>query len=362
MRGVPQARPGERARRVAESEEMPVDKPSVGIVLPSHRRRDESSRDLAREFLRAAEAAVEAGADTLWVWDHMLRAPVYANAWHDPLVSLGAVASYGLRLGTGVLVAPVRPAVATAMAVATLQSLSGRPMRLGVGTGWNPTEFQAAGVPRERRGAITDEFLDVIGSVFAGERDFEGEFYRYEDLDTGEIGGAPEIWIAGGSRARGGGLLGEQERLKNATIAPGVARRILRHGRWLVRPTAEVDDYRRDLAALAAYDEEVEGGRPAADLDLGVISVVHLAETDDPEEARRVQFRALREFVTDKRPPEYLEQRYLVGSLPEIRQRLETLSAVGMGHIGLYLLGDVPAQVTLAKKHFGDVLDFVPAR
>src|SRR5690606_20745625 len=147
------------------------------FVLPSHRTQDPQERMLSYELRRTADLAASVGATTLWVWDHMLKAPVYQNSWHDPFAVLASVADFGLRLGTGVLVAPVRPPVQTAMAVASLQALSGARMRLGVGAGWNPTEFEAAGVPLSQRGRLTDEFLAVVESLFRGEAEFEGRFH-----------------------------------------------------------------------------------------------------------------------------------------------------------------------------------------
>lgn len=330
-----------------------MSKPTVGFVLPSHRLPHEPSRALAHDLRATAAAAADVGADTLWVWDHMLKAPVYSDAWHDPLLSLAAVADHGLRLGTGILVAPVRPPVQTAMAVATLQSLSRQTMRLGIGTGWNPPEFEAAGVALGDRGALTDEFLAVLGSVFGGESSFEGRFHRYSGLETGYIGAGPEIWIAGGSRRAGRGVGGGGTSAQEQTaIAPAVAARIRAHGRWLLRPTAEMEDFRRDVAAL----DDIGGG--AAPPELGTINVGCLVDTDDPDAARQEQMRVLGDFVSDQRPLEYLEARYLIGTMSEVRERVAGWAAAGLAHIGLYLLGDVPAQVRLARTHLADLLDF----
>jgi alkanesulfonate monooxygenase SsuD/methylene tetrahydromethanopterin reductase-like flavin-dependent oxidoreductase (luciferase family) len=329
------------------------EKPTLGVVLPSQRLPHEVSRDLSQDLRSTARSAADAGAETLWVWDHMLRAPVYQDSWHDPLIALAAVSDFGLRLGTGVLVAPVRPPVQTAMAVATLQKLSGHPMRFGVGTGWNPVEFDAAGSKLTQRGRLTDEFIAVVESVFAGERDFQGRFWQYSGLDTGDIGVAPEIWIAGGSRAAGGGDLGAKEKLITATMADAVAARILKQGRWVLRPSAEFSDYQQDVGALEAA---VDGPEVLRDLRTSHILVGHIVETDDPAVAREQQFRAFRQnLVTDLRPPEYLDRRYLLGSLSEIRERLTSWIDIGLEHVGLYLLGDVPTQIALADKHFGDL-------
>lgn len=328
-------------------------KPTFGVVLPSQRLPGEATRDLVSDLRNAAEAAAGAGAETIWVWDHMLKAPTYQGSWHDPFVALAAVTDFGVRLGTAVLVAPVRPPVQTAMAVASLQQLTKHPMRLGVGTGWNPVEFAAAGVELRHRGALTDEFIAVVESIFAGEREFEGRFCSYSGLEVGHLGPAPEIWIAGGSRLGGGGNLGPREKLVTATIAPAVAKRILKQGRWVLRPTAEFSDYQNDLAALA----DVLGDVRAVDrVQRSLMGVTHIVETDDPVRAREEQHRVFAEnLVSTKRPPDYVEAHYMVGSLPEIRSRLEQWCASGLEHVGLSLLGDVPSQVALAQRHFGDL-------
>lgn len=320
-----------------------MSKPTIGFTLHSHKTSNESERDLAQEFRRTAAAAAEAGSDTIWVWDHMLRAPVYQEPWHDPLIALAAVADFGLRLGTGVLVAPVRPAVQTAMAVATLQSLSGQPMRLGVGTGWNPKEFEAAGVPLNKRGVLTDEFLGVFDALFAGETSFQGAFYKFSDLDTGHLGAAPEIWIGGGSRKMGQST----DDTSDPVIPDAVARRIRKYERWLIRPSASIEDYERDMQALRS-----DGSRIVT----STMIVTHLVETDNPEEARRGQAGAFGALMTEKRPIEYLEQSYVLGSLPEIRQTLSDWCALGMDHVSLYLLGDSIDQIRLFKKHFSDLV------
>lgn len=121
--------------------------------------------------LDLARAAEEAGVDGVVVPDHVAIGPrtdAYpAGAfplpvdapWLEPLTVLTAVAAVTtrLRLGTGVLIAPVRPPVVLAKTVATLDVLSGGRVDLGVGTGWQREELEAAGVPWTERGArLTD--------------------------------------------------------------------------------------------------------------------------------------------------------------------------------------------------------------
>jgi alkanesulfonate monooxygenase SsuD/methylene tetrahydromethanopterin reductase-like flavin-dependent oxidoreductase (luciferase family) len=82
----------------------------------------------------------------------------------DPLVMLSAVAATTSRIGvaSSVLVRPYYHPVLLANRAATLDVLSGGRFALGVGTGWNPEEFAALGVPVGQRGARTDEALEVV--------------------------------------------------------------------------------------------------------------------------------------------------------------------------------------------------------
>jgi probable F420-dependent oxidoreductase len=128
----------------------------------------------SRETLRAcALTAEEAGIDELWVPDHVAIPPDDAEGsggrYLDPLATLAYLAGVTSRigLGTGVLILPYRPPLATAKWIATIQELSAGRLLLGVGAGWMPAEFRAVGVPRHRRGAITDETLSFLHACFA---------------------------------------------------------------------------------------------------------------------------------------------------------------------------------------------------
>jgi len=113
-------------------------------------------------IITAARSAEAAGIDDVWVTDHIAIPPDNAEGsegrYVDPLATLAFVAGATQRigLGTGVLVMPYRPPLATAKWVASVQELSGGRLLLGVGVGWMEAEFRAAGVPFARRAAITD--------------------------------------------------------------------------------------------------------------------------------------------------------------------------------------------------------------
>lgn len=129
----------------------------------------------AATLLEVAEAADSAGLDDLWVVDHIAIPPDDAEGsqgrYLDPLATLAFLAARTERigLGTAVLILPYRPALPTAKWLATVQELSGGRLLLGIGAGWMHPEFQALGVPRNRRGALTDETLEFFHRSFSEE-------------------------------------------------------------------------------------------------------------------------------------------------------------------------------------------------
>jgi probable F420-dependent oxidoreductase len=129
-----------------------------------------------REFIHdCAQAADALGIDDLWVYDHLAIPPDEAQGsggyYLDPLATLAFAAAVTERigLGTGVLDLPYRPALPTAKWIASLQTLSCGRLKLGVGVGWMEAEFRALGVDRARRGALTDETLEVLHRCFAAD-------------------------------------------------------------------------------------------------------------------------------------------------------------------------------------------------
>jgi probable F420-dependent oxidoreductase len=124
-------------------------------------------------FLACVRAAEDAGLDDVWIQDHIAIPPDDAEGsdgrYLDPLTALAWVGGQTQRigLGTGVLILPYRPALPTAKAIATVQELCAGRLLLGVGVGWMEAEFRALGDPRARRGALTDDGLDLLKRCFA---------------------------------------------------------------------------------------------------------------------------------------------------------------------------------------------------
>jgi probable F420-dependent oxidoreductase len=152
-----------------------------GIQLP------EVERDVRwPEHRSIARAAEESGFDSIWVGDHYLyrddgrpeRGPW--EAWS----LLAALAAVTERVRLGPLVACLafhRPAVLAKVAT-TVDEVSGGRLVLGVGAGWNRTEFDAFGIPFDDRAARFEEAFEIVRRLLAGERvTFEGRWHRTSD-------------------------------------------------------------------------------------------------------------------------------------------------------------------------------------
>ena len=101
----------------------------------------------------------------------------------DPLIWLTWVAAHStkVRLGTGILILPLRNPVVLAKEVATLDRLSGGRVTLGVGVGWLEEEFDAIGVPFAARGRRTDEHIAAMRELWtATDPTYSGEFVSFE--------------------------------------------------------------------------------------------------------------------------------------------------------------------------------------
>lgn len=124
----------------------------------------------------AVSRAEELGYDSLWTFQRLLS-PVDENGAdrlepqyrrvHDPLSVLAYVAgrTTRARLGVAVLNAPFYSPVMLAKSLATVDVVSRGRLDVGLGIGWLPEEFEAAGTPFEHRGARLEEFLAVLQSA-----------------------------------------------------------------------------------------------------------------------------------------------------------------------------------------------------
>jgi probable F420-dependent oxidoreductase len=137
-----------------------------------------------------AQTAEKAGFESVWTFEHVIVPNDYQSKYPyhpsgkmgaepdtnfvDPLLALTAVAATTstIRLGTGVNILSQTNPLYMAKQAASLDFISNGRFMLGVGIGWLKEEFEALGVPFERRGARFDDYVVAMRKIWSGE-DFE---------------------------------------------------------------------------------------------------------------------------------------------------------------------------------------------
>ena len=133
-----------------------------------------------REMARTAEAI---GLDSIWVGEHLLYryTDLPPNGPWEAWSTMAALAAATERVQIGPLVACVafhNPAVLAKQAAA-LDEISGGRLILGLGAGWNETEFRAFGIPFDQRVGRFEEAFTIIRELLRdGRTDFQGRFHR----------------------------------------------------------------------------------------------------------------------------------------------------------------------------------------
>jgi probable F420-dependent oxidoreductase len=173
----------------------------VGVQLPEAER-------VVRwpEIRRMAVLIEESGFDSIWVGDHLLyeEAGVRTGPW-EALTQLAAIAAVTSRVEIGPLVAaqPFHEPAILAKQAATVDEISGGRLVLGLGAGWNRLEFDAFGLPYERRVSRFAEGFEIIRRLLAGETvTFHGEFYDLDEcvlLPPSNRPGGPPLMIGSNS-------------------------------------------------------------------------------------------------------------------------------------------------------------------
>ncbi len=149
------------------------------------------------DYLAAAARGAEArGFHSVWVGEHVVLFDQYAKTYPyaedgsfpvsgeagmtEPFTTLAWLAGQTstIRIGTGVTLVPQRNPLYTAKSVANVDWLSGGRFDFGIGVGWQREEYEALGVPWERRGARCDEYIELMRSLWTDSvSTHEGEFW-----------------------------------------------------------------------------------------------------------------------------------------------------------------------------------------
>ena len=144
---------------------------------------------------RVARALEDAGFESAWTGEHVVlpdpQAPPSPASPRFPMLHPAVALAYvagltrTLRLGTGIVILPQRNPVVLAKELASLDVVSGGRLEFGLGVGYLKPEFDALGVPFERRGARSDEYIDAIRALWTQEQpSFAGEFVSFSGIDA----------------------------------------------------------------------------------------------------------------------------------------------------------------------------------
>jgi probable F420-dependent oxidoreductase len=149
-----------------------------------------------------AMTAERLGYSSIWAPEHVVLLEQYASKYPysagefpmptstpfaDPFTTLAYVAACTnrIRIATGICLVPEHNPLVLAKTVATLDRLAGGRFVLGVGIGWLAEEFQALGLPFERRAQRTREYIDVMRKLWGEVRSsHRGEFVRFDDVQS----------------------------------------------------------------------------------------------------------------------------------------------------------------------------------
>ena len=174
-----------------------------GLILPSIG--DASSR----AGIEAAAAAAERHRfSDVWGTDHLLVDASAADDYgrtYEMLTLLAWVAGRfrTVRIGTSVVVVPMRHAIVLAKELATIDELSEGRLIVGLGAGWSTAEFKNLGLEDRFavRGAYLEETIALCRHLWSGSSEpFRGRFHTFEDFVFGPLpaqGAALPIWLGG---------------------------------------------------------------------------------------------------------------------------------------------------------------------
>lgn len=179
----------------------------IGAVFPQ----TEIGTDPA-DVARWATQVEQLGYQHIVVYDHVLGAGTSTregwrgyssdDSFHEVFVLLGYVAALttSVELVTGVLILPQRQTVLVAKQAAEVDVLSRGRMRLGIGVGWNPVEYEGLGESFANRGARSEEQIELMRALWAAPTiTYHG---RWHHVDNAGIRPLPvrqkiPIWIGG---------------------------------------------------------------------------------------------------------------------------------------------------------------------
>jgi probable F420-dependent oxidoreductase len=249
--------------------------------------------------LTFARTAEQCGYASLWVSDHVVYPRQYRTVYPysaayntggtlparfepegnllEPLTLLATVASVTerIRLGTAVMVLPMRQPVLTAKVIATIDHLAGGGRFIvGVGVGWCPEEFEVLGAAFERRGARVEEQLTVMRALWSGDWvDHHGDFYEVDGWISRPAPPSPiPVWLGGAK--------------------PAALRRAGRIGDGWIAGAHRLPTFPEDIATIRRAAEA--SGRDPDRLSFGMVNLTPLARGQEEQTAAHLREAASR--------------------------------------------------------------------
>jgi alkanesulfonate monooxygenase SsuD/methylene tetrahydromethanopterin reductase-like flavin-dependent oxidoreductase (luciferase family) len=311
----------------------------IGLALPQYDYSIAGESELRFDtIVSCAQAAVRAGAESLWLSDHLfLDLAKYGGSderrgCYEPIVTLAALARLvpDARLGTLVLCEALRPASVAAKALATLDRVSGGRVDVGVGAGWYEPEYEAIGMdmpsPGERLDRLTEAVQVLCGLLGGGPFTFDGAHHRA--LDAPNLPRAvqeprPRVFVGG----KGNRLLRVA-----AEHADGW------NTCWVWTPEA----YRERLAVLETACARVDRDLATVWRTLGLYALC--GENERDLERRFERWRATSpRGVADGLDLSTFRKGRLVGTVDEVREQVQEWESLGVDTLILGI-GIVPFQ------------------
>ncbi|MBI3635801.1 MAG: LLM class flavin-dependent oxidoreductase [Candidatus Rokubacteria bacterium] len=265
-------------------------------------------------YLRRAE---DLGFESAVSIDHLLLTPpAYACTWLEPIAMLSALAGVTrtIKLGTMVLVLPLRNPVYFAKEWATFDLLSGGRSILGIGVGWHEDEFALMNVPYQERGGRMNEAIELVRALWAGDRvTYQGKFYQVRDLTIDPKPAQrphPPIWIGGGTQPS------EKVYGRTVTNIDPVLRRIARYAdTWVPHSSATPEMVKADWVKVQTFAREF--GRDPEKIRRVYSNFVWVLRKGEKPESAIPKFSVYSGLDLD-----YWRTYYLLGEADEIAERI----------------------------------------
>lgn len=283
-----------------------------------------------------ARQAEDRGFESIWLADHVAFPVTFKSEYPygatgsfptklddplmEPVATMGVLAgaTKRVKIGTAVMVMPMRNPLLLARMLVTLDQFSGGRIILGAGVGWLEEEFQVLGNSDfKRRGKQTDEWIEIFKAISAGgEVGFQGETYSF----------AP-VFSAPGSVQR------PHPPVLIGGVADAALRRVAKHGDGWLAVTVNPDKVKERLATLKRMTEEA--GRKYEDINLSFKIFLNIGE---PKRSRY-----------DAREPG-------TGSIEQITDDLKRLFDLGFSRIVVRYRGASAAEMSRQIDEFVETI------